>query len=919
MKLSKLIFPAVAASVAIAQITGLPSRNPVHHTVIQVSIDTLLDDTVALNKAVADTVKPVRDTVKTVSDDDFWDDDYDLFSDSKDTLPKITARDTMKVPDSLRTTDPFLYKWYVATRDSLIHRIVVDSLKEAGDSIDWIRIDSLYLDDSTRVAKEKFDAWYNSLDKKARKKYDFEQALPAKLHRMDSIQDVKDSLKRIRDSIRKSTPRILETPFIPDSMQYKRLISWKHDQYFNKVALENWDTTFNYHFRDYPYLRKDVGGAFLGVAGSAVETYDFFKRENETSISWYAPYDSWTYTPSTLPMFNTKTPYTELEYHGTLLSNDKKESDNIRIFTTQNIFPELNFTLEYKRYGGGGILEHESTANKTFVASVNRLGKKHLLHAGYIYNKIVRNENGGLVDNYWIRDTTVEAREIAVHLSNAANQYKKNTVFLDQTYRIPFNFLKNIGKRSRKADTAAVEVADSLSAESLAETEDFSDPEEEESDTVAVKIRESEDVTTAFIGHSSEYSVFTKIYTDQISSSDKSGSDFFGGRFYLNPRGSSDSLRVMKLDNKVFLRLQPWSENAIVSKVEAGIGDRLLSHYGFRDKGYIQKTSNDLWNSVYVYAGAEGRLKKYVLWNALGSYTFLGHEINDLNVKASATLNVYPFRRRPDSPMSLTAGFSTSLKEPDWFQQHMLSNHFRWENDFGKISDTRFTASFSIPEWHLYIDAGYSLLSGNIYYGPDGMPAQNTAPMSVLKGSITKNFTIGKILHLDNTVLAQLSSNQEVLPLPTIAARARWYIQFPIVSENVMRMQIGADVLYTTRWYAPGFNPVAGVFFNQNEVKYGNRPYLDAFVNIQWKRACIFVKMENALMGWPFKEKDYFSAHQYIHTVRAVKFGISWPFYTLSFQNAKVSAGGSTTGGSSRGGGGGGTSRGGGGNRGGRL
>lgn len=30
----------------------------------------------------------------------------------------VTARDTMKVPDSLRFTDPFRYKYYVAIKDS---------------------------------------------------------------------------------------------------------------------------------------------------------------------------------------------------------------------------------------------------------------------------------------------------------------------------------------------------------------------------------------------------------------------------------------------------------------------------------------------------------------------------------------------------------------------------------------------------------------------------------------------------------------------------------------------------------------------------------------------------------------------------------------------------------------------------------
>ena len=34
-----------------------------------------------------------------------------------DTIPKLTARDTIPVPDSLRFTDPFRYKYYVALRD----------------------------------------------------------------------------------------------------------------------------------------------------------------------------------------------------------------------------------------------------------------------------------------------------------------------------------------------------------------------------------------------------------------------------------------------------------------------------------------------------------------------------------------------------------------------------------------------------------------------------------------------------------------------------------------------------------------------------------------------------------------------------------------------------------------------------------
>jgi len=115
------------------------------------------------------------------------------------------------------------------------------------------------------------------------------------------------------------------------------------------------------------------------------------------------------------------------------------------------------------------------------------------------------------------------------------------------------------------------------------------------------------------------------------------------------------------------------------------------------------------------------------------------------------------------------------------------------------------------------------------------------------------------------------------------------------------------DARYQTLWYAPGFNPVTGTFYNQREEKYGNCPYFDVFLNMQWKQACIFLKMENAGQGWPSKQHDYFSAHHYIHPSRVLKFGIWWPFYPSLGNNKKMSdraSSGNLGGGGSGGGGG---------------
>ncbi len=799
-------------------------------------------------------------------------------TDIKDSI--LSPRDTIRIPDSLQFTDPLKFKYYIALKDSTTRFQVRDSLLAAGDTLELMRLDSLYIKDSTEIADAAHAAWYASLTRKERRKYDAEQALPGLIAAANRKLEIKDSIKAYRDSVRESIPRILETFAVPDSMHYKRIITWKHERDFhNLLEVRDMapDTSYRRSFNDYPFFNDDLNASWLGVSGSPVQLYDWFKRAEEDNAIFYTPYMIWNYTPENLPQYNTKTPYTELAYYGTLFANQEKEEANVRVLTTQNITPQLNLTLEYRRYGGNGILKREDTNNKTFVAAANYLGKKYMMHAGYIYNKVTRSENGGIVDESWIRDTTVDAREIDVYLRDASNQLKKNTLFLDQMYRIPLTFLKDIkGSRERKRQEAVrdsiMASGDSVAIAALAEAEAARlAAEAAQADTARIDT----DITTAFIGHSSEYTVFSKTYTDKIT--DQFGKDFYGNRFYINPTTSMDSLRVMRLENKVFIRLQPWKDDAIVSKLDVGIGDKLANYYSFRPVDYLQGANNVIQNSVYLYAGANGQYRKYMKWDAKGKYNFLGHEMNDFSIEANLAFNAYPFRRDRKSPLTVGVHFETSLKEPDYYQQHLFTNHFKWDNNFSKTSTTRLEASLSIPRWDMGASFGYGLLSDNIYYDNQGIVRQNASPMSVMTATLRKDFRIWKF-HLDHQAMVQLSSNQDVLPLPLLALNFRYYIQFDVV-KNVMQMQIGANGTYTTEWYAPAYNPVLGVFHNQDERKYGNCPYIDAFINIQWKKAAIFIKAVNVNMGWPNKSADYFSAAGYIAPQRAFKFGITWPFW----------------------------------------
>ena len=813
--------------------------------------------------------------------------DYDTssFLELYDTVPLVTARDSIFPPDSLKETDPFRYKYYVAIIDSLVHQIVNDSLKQAGDSIDWPILDSLYTIEYKARKKAEFDSWYAGLSKNDKRKYDVEQKEKIKRREADSLQTIKDSLLAIRDSIRENTPRILETFALPDSMLYKRIIQWTHEREFHKMDIKIPDTTANFRFHDYPFFRKDVNATWLGVAGSAVQYYNYFNRTSENGVSFYQPYESWTYSAKTLPFYNTKTAYTELSYTGTLFANTQKASDNLHILTSQNIFPEFNYTLEYNRFGGNGIMENETTANKSLSASFNYTGKKYLMHAGYIHNKITRNENGGTTDNAMVRDTTLDAREYPIHLSKASNRIVKKTFFLDQQYRIPFTFINTM--RDKKWDKAYRErilaSGDSLMIASVDSLVLLAAQERE----AARDTLDPEDITTAFIGHSSEYSVFRKRYEDQISSSDEIARQFYRD-FLYNPTNSYDSTRVSKLENRVFLRLQPWADDAIVSKLNAGVGNRITNWYDF-DPTFLKGNTNTIWNSSFVYAGVEGQLRDYIHWDASGDYVFLGSEMNDMSIKANALFTLHPFRRARKSPVSLNVHFETSLKEPEHYHNHFYSNHFKWNNDFRKTSETKLQARLDIPKWKVSAEVGYALLDGNIYFDSLAVVRQNTSPMSVLSASLSKDFAFGP-LRMDNRLLFQVSSNQDVVPVPTLAANSRLYLQFDI-SKGTMKMQLGGDVWYNTLYYSPAWNPAVGVFYNQKQAQYLNGPVIDAFINVQWKRACIFLKAENVGQGWPMEKNDYFSAHHYIRTQRALKFGVYWPFYLQPFQNQKVKAG----------------------------
>ena len=557
---------------------------------------------------------------------------------------------------------------------------------------------------------------------------------------------------------------------------------------------------------------------------------NYFNRKDFDIAPFFTPYMVYSYDPESMPMYNTKSPYTVLSFWGNPFADPSREEQDLNLLCTQNITPEWNISFAYQRYGSNGLMINERTDDRTFSIGSNYIGKKYEMHFGYLGHNVNRTENGGVKDVFWVTDTIVDTKSIEVMLSNASTNLRRRTLFLTQSLAVPMNFFR------KNRDSLAVG-----------------------------------DGTVVYLGHSFELSKYTKLYTDEIPTSDAQARAFYRDQFNIFSTSSHDSLAVRRLENKLFLSLQPFAPDAIVSTIHGGVGAQMLKLYSFHPSDFVTGVTTTNQLNTYAYGGVDGMLRKYFAWDASGKLYLTGYYAGDMSLQGNVKLSFYPIKEG----IHLTGHIESAIKTPHPFLKSVYFNHHIWDKDLVKSSESRITGELSIPRLNLTAFVGYALMTNLPYYNENAEIFQSEAPVQVLSGYLTENIKLGPV-HLDNRVLYQVSSDQKVLPLPKLTLNLRYYVQFPVV-KKVMDMQIGANGIMYTKYYLQAYEPDLGVFYNQNIQEWGNTPYVDAFVNIQWKRACLYVKYCNVLNK--FTRGDYFSAFNYIRPTSALKLGIYWPFY----------------------------------------
>ncbi|MDR0953935.1 MAG: putative porin [Rikenellaceae bacterium] len=657
----------------------------------------------------------------------------------------------------------------------------------------------------------------------------------------------------------------LESYFFDDSLRSRQIFSWTVRPGYNVIDTLAVDTLQSRFEVDYPFMIPDVGSAYLGNLGGASLLLNYFERPERHDFSFLSAYDAYLITPERAPYFNTKRPFTNLSWY--MSGQTSRAEEQLRITHAQNISPSTGFNLYYLNRGTKGLYRRQRAKDKNLSLAFGHTGKRYSLFAGYIFNRAEVIENGGIQWDSALGDLEITLPDnIPIRLTDAKNNFRTNTFYVTQAYGIPLQRVTDFD----------LSIADKSSL---------------------------------FIGHAFEYSTGHRTYTDTRSGSQfpegdpyntdlKTTSVNYYDHWYINKNTTLDSLSERRIDNKLFVQIQPWNRDGIVGTIDGGIGFSMHQYYAsnMHDE-YIYASPQSVDKSdTYLYGSVQGKLRRYVGWSGGVNYHLAGFRSQDIRIDAQLQLSAY-IRNRP---IRLTVSGFMDSHTADYWTQHYLSNHFIWNNDFSKETETRLQARLDIPSIGLEAGVWQSLTTDKIYYGyapdknSDGAEIYTVRPiqdsgntLSVTGAYLMKNFTLG-ILHLNHRVLFQKSSDDLVVPLPLVSANASYYLDFTVV-RNVMQMQIGVSGYYNTKYYAPAYNPALMQFHNQDRFttdaqgnarsrEIGDYPYLDVFVSAKWKRMRVYAKFQHVnqdLFGTP----TYFSVLHYPLNRRMLKFGFSWSFY----------------------------------------
>ena len=286
-----------------------------------------------------------------------------------------------------------------------------------------------------------------------------------------------------------------------------------------------------------------------------------------------------------------------------------------------------------------------------------------------------------------------------------------------------------------------------------------------------------------------------------------------------------------------------------------------------------------------------GRLTKEkgkTLHYSLSAETWLlGKDLGQLKVDFNTDVN---FSLWGDT-VRLAANAYFHRLNPTFFERNFHSKHFWWDESFNQTNRLRAEGVFTYEKTKTTLRVAIEEINNYTYLGMSNevdatngvinlkaQMRQHTGVINIITAQLDQKLKLGP-LHWDNILTFQSSSNQDVLPLPTLNIFTNLYLKF--VFAKVLSVELGGTATYFTTYKAPQFVPQLNQFAIQEnddyKVELGNFPFVDVYANLHLKHARFFVMMTN-VFGSTLNRKTFLTPHYPVNR-SVLKLGISWNFF----------------------------------------
>lgn len=584
--------------------------------------------------------------------------------------------------------------------------------------------------------------------------------------------------------------------------------------------------------------------ATTGNLGGEGMNMIFSERPRMSSFFFRDALLAWIPDRSKMRFYNTRIPMTLLSF----ISAGGRDNAQERLQTTFsgniNAKAQVGAMLDYLY--SKGCYENQAVKDLAWGFSGSYIGDRYEFQGYFNHFNMANKENGGITDMLYITDpaelqggiTTINPKSIPTRLNNAHSRQSGDELFLNNRYKVGYWH------------------------------------EEAVDDST---------VNRTYIPVSSF--IYTLNYTSNkhlfLDSSPSETREFFENT-YLNPSLTRDRTTYWSLQNIFGISLLEGFHRYAKFGLAAYINIEnrhfqlpadTLDHSQYPDltplpEGVSLPASK---NQQLIYVGAQLTKQRGSLltYEANAEVGILGAAIGDATLEGRIRTR-FPLLR--DS-VSIEAFGRFQNDGPSYLMENYISNHFVWQKNLDIQHRLVVGGELQFRPTHTTLTVSASNYKNHVFFGADGIITQNTGSVQILSACLQQNFKVG-ILHWDNRVTFQKTSNDAVIPLPRLAVYSNLYLLGKIATLN---FQLGVDCDYYTSYYAPGFQPALAAFTNQRDMKIGNYPFCNVYANMKLSKTRFYVMMSHVNQGL-FGGSNYFSMPYYPLNPRRFQIGISVDF-----------------------------------------